>query len=255
MKPLLTCIILAIPVTSSAVSTATRITYTSDGGAATVQPFNINDPTSGLDLEVAPSVNFTDGSFVTVLTDLNDGQATIDDLTLNGSLDVSISTEISLGFITLPVTASISGPLALTQRSTSVGSLVGATTYIENSPGDYDILLGPLDCTDTALGVVCGSLETALGVTFPLDAQNIENTPFPFAAGIFTDLDQPGLSSVTAEFDFTVPIGTDTPIEVGAATELTWTETARTTVLIPEPSASIFLFASSLLWLGRRRRA
>ena len=255
MKPLSAVLALAlsIPATASAVSTATRITYASDGGAATIQPFTINEPTSGLDLEIAPAINFTDGSFVTLLTDLSDGPATLDDFTLNGSLDVDISTTVSLGPINLPVSATITGPLVLNQRTTSVGSLVAATAYVETNPGNYDILLGPLDCNDTAFGAVCGAVETALGIEFPLPAQNIEDTPFPFTAGIFSDLDQPGLSTVTAEFDFSVPVGEVDPIDIGASTQLVWTEAVRETVLIPEPSTSFLLLLAIPLLIRRPR--
>ena len=132
----------------------------------------------------------------------------------------------------------------------SGGMLAGLTGYVETAPGDYQIEAGPLDCTDSAFGVLCAAIESLLMVEFPLES--IESTnPLPFSGGAFDGLNDGADSTVSAQLDFSFPINDD--FGFGVEFDTTWVETGRATT-IPEPSVATFGLLAGLVILRRRRR-
>jgi hypothetical protein len=236
------------------------ITYDLVTGSASFDPFTVPNPQGGADLTVTPSLTIDSGSFQAAfengsgIVGLADGPASISGLTFTGTISISIATVIDTGIFPLPVQAVLSGPLTGLQISPSNGSLsiLGAdSVYTDTSPGNFDVAAGPLACSDSFFGIVCGLLETALGITFPITLPAADNAPIPFA-GVFRDLDTPGASTSGNTFDFTVPVGAGA--DFGASINFSWAESART-VIVPEPSLALFAPLATLALLPRRRRS
>ncbi len=233
-----------------------EVDYALTAGSAAIDPFTLPNPQGGEDLTVTPGLTIDSGSFVArfqsdELGVVGDGDAGIFDFTFAGELDIAISTEITIGIFPVTVTANLVGPVTGTQVAPSSGSLVATTAYAETGPGLYDIVAGPLGCTDNAFGAVCSLIETGLGVTFPITQVAGDDSPLPFTGGTFDNLNA-GPSSAGTALDFSVPV--DDTTSFGATVDFDWAETGRRLVAVPEPSASIWLLGAALTCALRRRR-
>ena len=67
--------------------------------------------------------------------------------------------------------------------------------------------LGPLDCTDSAFGVFCSTIEAGLGIEFPTETITTSGTALPLTAVLFSDLNDAGSSTVSSQLQFSIPIG------------------------------------------------
>ena len=108
---------------------------------------------------------------------------------------------------------------------------------------------GPLDCSDSAFGLVCAAIEAALGIEFPITQIAGDDAPLPFTGGTYTGLNSTR-SSAGNEIEFSLPIDDSTSFGVGI--EFSWAETERQ--LIPEPGGACLLLATGAITLLRRRR-
>jgi len=247
-----TLIAMALPCSAASVA----IDYNLDTASGTIDPFTVPNPQGGADITVAPSITLDSGSFGANFSNadnggtISDGDTSILGVRFAGEIRVELSSTVDVFGFPVPVTATIFGPLDAEQVSDSSGTLAGLTGYVETAPGDYDIGAGPLDCTDSALGVFCTAIETLLGVEFPLDGIE-SNNPLPFTGGVFSDLNSGGGSTVSSQLDFSFPL-TDA-FSFGVELDTTWIETNRETT-IPEPSVPAMMFVALVTCLRRRRR-
>lgn len=257
----------AIGFSGAGVSPAATVAvdYELSSAAVTTEPITVPNPNGGADITVTPSIVLDSGSFSTrffVADDagvISDGDASVIGLEFEGEIVIELATTVEVFGFPVPVSATVSGPLSGAQTTASQGTLVGLAAYLESQPGDYSVDAGPLDCSDSALGVVCGLVEGGLGVEFPVDAISFD-APFPFAAGAFSDLNRraqtapggTGPSSVSADIDFSFPLGDDVTIGFTVATN--WDEVGRAT-FIPEPSAALLALALGATLASRRRRS
>ena len=233
-----------------------EVQYELGAGSASIDPFTIPNPNGGEDFTVSPSLTIDSGSFTAIFPSdefgtVIDGAAQVRDFQFIGSVDIEVSTIITIIF-PLNVAANLTGPLSGIQVSDSSGILVGGSTYGETSPGNYNTTAGPLDCSDNAFGAVCGGIETALGIDFPLPQVAGDEAPIPFTGGTFSGLNGSAPSTAGNTLELAVPI--DDTTNFSFAANFTWDESSRTLV-IPEPSATaLLLSALSLGALFRRRR-
>ena len=232
------------------------VSYELTRGSASIDPITVPNPQGGEPLTVTPSLTIDSGSFEAVfengtpLGTVADGPATIRGLGFSGSISIAVSTVIDLGIISPMVTADLDGPLTGSQISDSLGSILGGGTLFANtSPGNFNVTAGPLECSDSLLGIVCGLFEGALGLSFPLEIPAVDNAPLPFTGG-FAGLDTPGSSTAGNTFEFSVPI--DDTNSFGVELDIQWSETDR--LVVPEPSTPL-LASLALLFLSRRRRS
>ena len=240
--------------TPFAVAATVEIGYTLESGSAEIEPFSIPNPQGGEDLTIAPSLTIESGGFVAAFSSdsdgiISDGDATISDFDFVGSLDIEASTTVVI-IVPISVSATLSGPLSGTQVSGSAGTLVGLTSYIETEIGGYDLQAGPLDCTDSAFGALCGLIEAGLEIEFPLTPLAGEDAPLPFNGGTFQGLNS-SRSTAGATISFSIPIDEDTSF--GTDVEFAWLESGRELV-IPEPGITVLFAMASAIALGRRRR-
>ena len=231
------------------------IDYELDSATALIDPFTVPNPQGGADITVAPSIILDSGSFSADFHNADnagliaDGDSTILGVRFGGEIRIELTSTIEVFGFPVPVSATISGPLSAEQVTDSNGTLAGLTGYVETSPGDYEIDAGPLDCTDSALGVFCAAIEALLMVEFPLDSIEANN-PLPFSGGTFADLNGGTSSTVSSQLDFAFPITDD--LGFGVEIDTTWIELDRRTV-IPEPSAASLGLLGVGMLLRRRR--
>ena len=98
--------------------------------------------------------------------------------------------------------------------------------------------------------MLCPILETALGISFPIEIPALENAPLPFT-GAFTDLDTPGASSAGNTLDFALPLGDENSFAIEI--DIPWEESGRV-VLVPEPSSAIFGMVAFLTLTRHRQK-
>lgn len=234
------------------------IEYDLDFASATADPFTVPNPQGGADITITPAVTLDAGIFDAHFANadsagtISDGDASIIGAGFSGEISIEIATTIDVFGFPVAVNATLSGPLAAQQTSDSNGSLTGLSIYAETAPGDYDIAVGPLDCSDGFGGVPCAAIATALGLTFPLDAVNA-TSPLPFSGGAFSNLNLApgsGISMASSQIDFSFPLTAD--INFGVEIGSNWLETGRMT-LVPEPSVAALLIGALGLGLRRRR--
>ena len=147
--------------------------------------------------------------------------------------------------------ANLAGPLTIEQTADSQGNLVANTQYVETSAGSYNVVAGPLACSDSAFGIFCGAIQTGLGIEFPLEPIENDGINLPFAAGTFQNLNSPGESSVSTNLELSLPVADDNTVGIQAT--FTWEETTRTEI-VPEPNALVIFVTGFLIFLSRRRR-
>ncbi len=240
------------------VAETVAIDYVLDTAVASVDPLTVPNPQGGADIAIAPSITIDSGVFdgrflnADAAGTIADGDASVIGVEFSGSIVLELSSSIDVFGFPLAVTATISGPLTAQQQTPSPGTLTGLAVYAETSPGDYDLSAGPLGCTDSALGVFCTAIETALGGEFPIDGIG-GTSPLPFAGGAFDNLNGGSgspPSSVSAQIDFSFPLTDD--ISFGVDIESDWVEIGRV-LQIPEPSVSLLLVGACAILLRRRR--
>ena len=235
------------------------IDYGLDSAVASIDPFTIPNPSGGEDITIAPSIELETGSFGAEFLNadssgtISDGDASIIGVEFTGSIEIALSSTFEVFGFPVPVTATLTGPITAQQQTASNGTLTGLSIYAETTVGDYSVDAGPLDCVDSALGIFCTAIETALGIEFPLDGVG-GTAPLPFAGGTFSELNPPIGSSpgsaANAELDFSFPLNDE--ISFGVEIDSSWLEENRVLV-IPEPSVGILVFASLGMCLRRRR--
>lgn len=256
----LIALIAGIAPAAAVVPAVVEIDFGLTSGGTDVEGFPVTVPGTDNEVTVTPSITFTAGgfrgSFVGTSPDglVTDGPAGIEGLALEGTLAIRIDDTIQVGPFTIPVTATISGPVFASQATGSRGALAGLATYVEAVPGTYELEIGPLGCTDSALGVVCSSLAGALGIEFPL-FQAVPAAPLPFLGGVFEDLNETGQATAFAELDLSIPLDPGGATAIPITASVSWTEVERRVAVIPEPDAGL-LIAAAALALGplRRRR-
>ncbi len=219
-----------------------KIHYQSTDGTASVSPITIPNPDTGIDITITPTATITEGGFTTRFSSDADGHilggyAAVTDLIFSGQADIGLASSIPVFGFPVSVTASLSGPISVTQVSPSVGRLE-ESTFVESSAGLFNVTFGPLECTDSAFGVFCSVIENGLDVEFPLAPVSVEAAPLPFAGGTFADLNVDGGSTATSQISFSIPLGPDNSID--ADVSFAWSETAREFV-VPEPTPTPLL--------------
>lgn len=232
-------------------------------GTASASPFEFAIPGTDTIVTVAPGFELDSGSLAaqfgnaSALDMIHDGPMAVASLTTTGRLTLTISDTIQIGPFPIEVEAVIAGPIAVAQTAPATGLLVDGGTFVETSPGTFDLSIGPLTCSDNALGVVCGSLATGLGLEFPLEQQVIEGTALPIAGGLLENLDSPGLATIENQLELTLPIDPGGEASITFQAEFVWMENARELVPVPEPDVAAFAGPSLALVVflaGRRRR-
>lgn len=251
-------LLLLMSIVSGARAATVAIDYVLESAAASIDPFTVPNPQGGADIVISPSITFESGSFKTQFLNadnagsISDGEASIIGVEYSGALVIQLSSTIEVFGFPVPVSATLSGPIRAQQQTASTGTLAGLSLYAETSTGQYDVTAGPLDCSDSALGLFCAAIEAALGIEFPL-AEVGGTSALPFAGGTFSDLNPASASagsSVAAQIDFSFPLADG--IEFGVETATNWVEVDRVT-LVPEPSVAM-LFLATLGLAGVRRR-
>jgi hypothetical protein len=232
------------------------VSYALTPGSASIKEFTIPNPEGGPDLTIRPEITLNSGSFDALFENgtplglVDEGPATIRNLNFMGTISISITTTIDLGIISPAVTATLAGPLLSTQLSDATGSILGAGGIFTNTtPGLFDVTAGPLDCSSDFFDALCPILESALGISFPIEIPALENAPLPFT-GAFTGLDTPGASTAGNTLDFALPLGDENSF--GIEVDIQWEESGRI-VLVPEPSSAIFGMVAFLI-LARHRQ-
>ena len=232
------------------------IEFVTSGGIAMIDPFDVPIP-DGPTVSITPSIVIDSGSFTAVFESdsagvIQDGPAGISGMSFEGNLAIEIDGEVDLLGTPIAVTATLAGPLNALQNTDSEGSLAGLSAYIEDTIGEYNFIVGPLDCSDSLpfFDPFCALLETGLNIEFPVDAITGESTPVPFVAGLFADLNSSGGANVTTEINFEIPFG-DTMF--GAEVDFVWDEVSRE--VVPEPSATLLGLCALSLVVRRRRSA
>lgn len=233
------------------------IDYQLTEGSASISPITLPNPTEGgADLEVAPVLTIESGSFQAVFEngnsagEVDSGPTTIRNMEFEGTFGLEVTSEIDVGLFSFNVTAELGGPIIGSQVSDASGSILLGTVFSNADPGNFNIVLGPIDCDDsTPFDLLCGLLGTTLNLDFPIELPALDDAPLPFT-GLFNDLDKPGESTVGNSINFGIPLGEDN--EFGTDVEFQWTEYNRT-VVVPEPSVALLL-PLALTVLARRRR-
>lgn len=233
------------------------IDYELTEGSASISPVTLPNPQEGgADLVVAPMLTIDSGSFQAVFENgtadggVDSGPTTIRHMEFEGTFGLEVTSEIDVGLFSFTVTAELGGPIVGDQVSDAGGSILLGTVFSNADPGNFNILLGPIDCDDNApFDLLCGLLGTTLNLEFPIELPALEEAPLPFT-GLFVDLDKPGESTVGNSINFGIPLGEDN--ELGTDVDFQWSETNRT-VIVPEPSFAL-LFPLALTVLARRRR-
>jgi hypothetical protein len=247
---------LTFGLTGSASAVIVQIEFALDAGAASIDPFTLPNPNGGEDFTVSPQLTVSSGSFIATFDsdrygNVLDGAASIGGFNIDGEIDIELATTIVLGPFPVPVSANLIGPLSSEQVDDSTGSLIGLTSYLETDLGTYDTAAGPLDCGDSAFGLVCGGLETGLGITFPLAEISTPGAALPFSGGMFSQLSNPGSATAGTTIEFSVPVNDTT--DIGFEVDFTWQELSRI-VVIPEPGSGLLALIGTALVFARRRR-
>ena len=229
------------------------VTYQLAQGTAFFDPVTVPNPQGGPDLTITGSLELEAGSFEAVFENGLPAGSPVDAIIRNqnfeGAIAIEISTTIDLGIISPVVTATLAGPLTGNQVTDASGSILGdGTVFTNTTPGNFNVTAGPLACTSSFFNVLCPILETALGITFPVELPALDNAPLPFT-GLFDGLETPDSSTASNTIEFSIPVA-DTN-NFGLDADLVWTESGR--LSIPEPSSSL-LASLTLLVLARRRR-
>lgn len=215
---------------------------------------SIPNPNGGADIIITPTAELNSGSFVAEfqsdsLGNVLPGSASIYDLAFTGDIDINLATSIDVFGFPVAVSGTLTGPLSVMQTTATTGTLNAGSMFDESSVGQYDINIGPLNCTDSAFGVLCAAISAGLQIDFPIDAVALPGAPVPFTGGTFSQLN-PGPATATNGFSFNIPVG-DQPFGFDASLE--WVETGR--LLVPEPSPNLlFVFGFGATMLLRRRR-
>ena len=239
---------------SSANSQTVEIGFELKEGQATSDPLVL--PNQDLEIMVTPELEIATGQFnATFTSDIDraivDGAMTVDDLVASGSLNLVFASQIEIFGNAIPASATLSGPLLVTQVTDSNGTLGEQTVYIETQPGTYDVSFGPFECSDSAFGLFCLVLENGLQLNLPEEPLQAEGLPLPFLGGVYSDLQSDGESSVGSRFDLAFPVGDEESF--GFELTLDWQESSRITNT-PEPCVSLAVCCGLFYSLGHTRR-
>lgn len=233
----------------------TVISFELAEGAAVIDPFEIANPEGGEPITITSSLTIAEGWFDAVFEEGfspgpgQTGSATLRGLQFAGEISIIVSTSLEIGPISPTITAELNGPLAGTQQSDGAGALLGdGATSLYTGLAPFDVTAGPLACSDSFFGLLCGFLETSLELDFPLEIPALGNAPLP-VTGSFEDLETPAAATFRNTFDFSLPLADNT---AGVELDLVWSETGRQ--VVPEPATSV-LAAAGLLLLSLRRRS